>query len=136
MINFSLSTICTQKITQIPRLKLVVVVIGVISLTAFACSSHPDLIAIENLTDGSLSVVITEVPNDKPLESGESRRTTIPFDTMYETQLLEITDDTSALMEISDPTGFVVCEYLGTDDEQAVRLLVRSNGCSIEPRSP
>ncbi len=81
-------------------------------------------------------MVITEVPNDKPLESGESRRTTIPFDTMYETQLLEITDDTSALIEISEPTGVVLCEYLGTDDEQAVRLLVRSNGCSIEPRSP
>ena len=103
-----------------------------IPLIAFACSSDPDLMAIENLTDGALSVAITEVPNDQPLESGESRTTTVPFDTMYKMQLLEITDDTSALIVISDLPGVVLCEHLGTDSEPAPRLLVQSSGCNIE----
>ena len=103
-----------------------------IPLIAFACSSDPDLMAIDNLTDGALSVGITEVPHDQPLGPGESRTTTVPFDTMYKMQLLEITDDTSALIVISDLPGVVLCEHLGTDSEPAPQLLVQSSGCNIE----
>ena len=48
-----------------------ILLIGVsLSLITAACGSDPELLAIENLTDGPLTVVITEVPDDQPLETG------------------------------------------------------------------
>lgn len=111
-------------------------ILGSILILALACGSDPELLAIENLTDGALNVKITEIPDDQPLEAGESRVATVPFDSMYETELVEITDDTSAGIVITNPSGQVLCEHVATESEPAPRLLVQSDGCGIESRSP
>ncbi len=125
-----------QELTPARRLKKAALFMGLIPVIAFACGSDPDLLAIENLTDDALSVVITEVPDDQPLAPGGSRTATVPFDTRYETELVEITDDTSALIVITDLAGSVLCEHVATESEPAPRILVQSDGCGIESGSP
>lgn len=102
-------------------------------LAVIACGSDPALLAVENLTDGELTVEITEVPDDSPLESGGSRSVSLPFDTMYETELVEITTDTSARIRISNPDGQLLCEYVATESEPAPRLIVQADGCGKAP---
>jgi len=114
-----------------------ILLIGVsLSLVTAACGSDPELLAIENLTDGSLTVEITEVPDDQPLETGESRTANVPVDTMYQTELVEITSDTSARVRVTGPDGTPLCEYVATESESAPRLVVRANGCVVETGAP
>lgn len=114
-----------------------ILLIGVsLSLITAACGGDPELLAIENLTDGPLAVEITEVPDDQPLETGESRTATVPVDTMYQTELVEITGDTSARIRVSGPDGTPLCEYVATESEPAPRLVVLADGCVVEAGAP
>jgi hypothetical protein len=107
-----------------------------LSLITAACGGDPELLAIENLTDGPLTVEITEVPDDQPLETGASRTANVPVDTMYQTELVEITDDTSARIRVSGPNGAALCEYVATESEPAPRLVVLADGCVVEADGP
>ncbi len=114
-----------------------ILVIGVsLSLITAACGSDPELLAIENRTGGLLTVEITEVPDEQPLETGESRTANVPVDTMYQTELVEITGDTSARIRVSVPDGSTLCEYVATESEPAPRLVVLADGCVVEADGP
>ena len=114
-----------------------ILLIGVaLSLVMVACGSDPELLAIENRTDGPLTVEITEVPDDKPLETGESRTANVPVDTMYQTELVEITSDTSARVRVSGEDGTPLCEYVATESERAPTLVVLADGCVVEADAP
>ena len=88
------------------------------------------------LSPQALTVEITEVPDNQPLETGESRTANVPVDTMYQTELVEITSDTSARVRVTGPDGTPLCEYVATESESAPRLVVRANGCVVETGAP
>ena len=136
MPSFHLSAPQVTSPLSVRKIKLAALILGLIPVIAIACGGDPDLLAIENLTVGALSVEITEGPDDKPLEEGESRTAAIPFDTMYQTELVEITNETSARIVVTDPSGNVLCEHVATENEPAPRLLVQADGCGIESVTP
>ena len=110
--------------------------VAFVAVIGLACGGEPDLLAVENRTDGPVIVEIIEVPNERPLESGPARSAEVPFDTMYETELVEITGGTSARIRITGPDGAMLCEHIATGSEPAPRLIVLADGCSIETGAP
>lgn len=110
--------------------------IAFVAVIGVACGSDPNLLTVENRTGGPVSVEIVEVPDDRPLESGLARSATVPVDTMYQTELVEITGDTSARIRVAGPDGATLCEHVATEREPAPRLIVLAGGCSVETGAP
>jgi len=108
------------------------IILGLTVTVSAACGSDPELLALENRTGGTLSVEITEIPDERPLELGKSRTVEVPVGTMYQTELVEITGDTSARIHVTGPEGLILCDHVATTNEPAPRLIILSDGCSIE----
>lgn len=109
---------------------------ALVAVIAVACGGDPELLAVENRTNGPLIVEITEVPDERPLESGPARSANVPVDTMYQTELVEITGETSARVRVIGPDGATLCERVATKSEPAPRLVVAVDGCSVETDAP
>lgn len=109
---------------------------ALVTVIAVSCGGDPDLLAVENRTGGPVSIEIIEVPNDRPLESGSTRTAAVPADTMYQTELVEITGETSARIRVAGPDGVTLCEHVATESEPAPRLIVLVGGCSVETGVP
>ena len=60
----------------------------------------------------------------------------MPVDTRYQTELVEITGDTSARIRVTTPDGETLCEYVATESEPAPRLVVLADGCIVEDGAP
>lgn len=116
--------------TSLIALAALVAVIGA------ACGGGPDLLTLENRTGGPVSVEIIEVPDERPLESGLTRSAVVPVDTMYQTELVEITGETSALVRVTGPDGNTLCEHVATEGDPAPRLIVLVDSCSVETGAP
>lgn len=109
---------------------------ALVAVIAVACGGEPELLAVENRTNGPLIVEITEVPDERPLESGPGRTATVPVDTMYQTELVEITGETSARVRVIGSDGTTLCESVATKSEPAPRLVVAADGCTVETGAP
>ena len=109
---------------------------ALVTVIAVTCGGDPELLAVENRTGGPVSIEIIEVPNERPLESGLTRTAAVPADTMYQTELVEITGETSARIRVSGPDGATLCEHVATESEPAPRLIVLADGCSVETGAP
>jgi len=114
------------------RLFTLAVMICAVAILALACGGDPELLAVENRTGGAIVVEIAEIPDEHPLELGASRTANVQIDTMYETELSEITGDTSARVHVTDLDGGTICEHVATESEPAPRLIVFVGGCDIE----
>ncbi|MDP6824438.1 MAG: hypothetical protein QF554_14220 [Dehalococcoidia bacterium] len=108
------------------------VILGLTVMNSAACGSDPELMALENRTGGTLSVEIIDVPDERPLELGKTRTAERPVDTMYQTDLVEMTGDTSARVRVTGPDGVTLCDHVATKSEPAPRFIILPEGCTVE----
>jgi hypothetical protein len=114
------------------KLFTLAVMICAVAMLTLTCGGATELLAVENRTGGAIVVEIAEVPDEHPLELGASRTANVPIDTMYETELSEITGDSSARVHVTDLDGGTICEHVATESKPAPRLIVFAGGCDIE----